>query len=342
VTVPGQLQALQTYNDGWRGWPVLPLDRQHPIRGSFLDPRPDPKRGAIYHPGVDVAVRDDRPERGAPRNRTHRVYAVEGGRVHSATAPGSAGAARIGHFGYGHIDPIVRAGQDVRAGQQIGWTCQGYWHVHLSEFLLLPGAEPIPINPLRREGKLHPYVDRAAPAIREIRYVTPATPRWSRRPRTTVAQLPKAGVRLNKAALTGKVDVRVRANDPQTFIGWFAELPHLAAPHHPFRLSVTIVRLAEDRVVLRREVFRAEQMLDMPAGQHFAPGTEQNLPANGCMLFHRTLACDGDYWFRLFPRPYWDTTKHPDGRYRLRIRAWDVAGNLSRADSVVTLRNRQV
>jgi hypothetical protein len=270
------------------------------------------------------------------------VYAVEGGRVHSATPPGSAGAARIGHFGYGHIDPIVRAGQDVRAGQQIGWTCQGYWHVHLSEFLLLPGAEPIPINPLRREGKLHPYVDRAAPAIREIRYVTPATPRWSRRPRTTVAQLPKAGVRLNKAALTGKVDVRVRANDPQTFIGWFAELPHLAAPHHPFRLSVTIVRLAEDRVVLRREVFRAEQMLDMPAGQHFAPGTEQNLPANGCMLFHRTLACDGDYWFRLFPRPYWDTTKHPDGRYRLRIRAWDVAGNLSRADSVVTLRNRQV
>ena len=39
--------------------------------------------------------------------------------------------------------------------------------------------------------------------------------------RTTVALLPQAGTRLNKAALSGKVDVRVRVNDPQTFIGWF-------------------------------------------------------------------------------------------------------------------------
>jgi len=65
VTVPGQLQAPQTYNDAWRGWPVLPLDRQHPIRGSFLDPRPDAELGSIYHDGIDIAVRDDRPERGA-------------------------------------------------------------------------------------------------------------------------------------------------------------------------------------------------------------------------------------------------------------------------------------
>ncbi len=28
----------------------------------------------------------------------------------------------------------------------------------------------------------------------------------------------------------------------------------------------------------------------MPAGQHFAPGTEQNLPASGCVLYHRTPA----------------------------------------------------
>ena len=175
--------------------------------------------------------------------------------------------------------------------------------MHLTEFLFVPGGEPIEINPLRRSGKLHPYVDRAPPAIREIRYAAPATPRWARRPRTTVAKLPQAGTRLNKAALTGKVDVRVRVHDPQSYIGWFKDLPHLAAPHHPFRLSVTIVDLARERVVVRREAFRAEQMLDQPAGQHFAPGTEQNLPANGCMLFHRSIPCDGDYWFRLFPTP---------------------------------------
>ena len=84
-SVPGRLDAFQTYNDAWQGWPVLPLKRQHPIRGSFLDPRPDPRRGAIYHTGVDVAVRDDRPERGAPPGRTHRVFAIEGGAVHDAT-----------------------------------------------------------------------------------------------------------------------------------------------------------------------------------------------------------------------------------------------------------------
>jgi hypothetical protein len=83
-------------------------------------------------------------------------------------------------------------------------------------------------------------------------------------------------------------------------------------------------------------------MVTTPAGQHFAPGTEQNLPANACMRFHRTVACDGTYWFRLFPRPYWDTTRLPDGAYRLRVRAWDVVGNMSKADTVVTVRNAQV
>ena len=58
----------QRYNDAFRGWPVRPHDRQHPIRGSFLDPRPDPALGAVYHTGVDIAVRDDRPERAAPRD----------------------------------------------------------------------------------------------------------------------------------------------------------------------------------------------------------------------------------------------------------------------------------
>src|ERR687892_151712 len=56
--IPGKLDVAQVYNDSWRGWPVKPLHRQHPIRGSFLDPRPDPELGAIYHDGVDVAVRD--------------------------------------------------------------------------------------------------------------------------------------------------------------------------------------------------------------------------------------------------------------------------------------------
>jgi hypothetical protein len=337
-SIPGQLDLEQTYNDDYRGWPVRPRNRQHPIRGSFLDPRPDPERGAIYHDGVDIAVRDDRPERGAPPGRTHRVFAIEGGPVHFATPRGIRGSVQIGHFGYGHIDARVLTGETVTPGQHIGWTCEGDWHLHLSEFVFA-GDRRIDVNPLRRDGKLHPYADSAEPAIREVRFYTPATPAWGRRPNTSVARLPPAGRRLDRNRLFGRVDVRVRVSDPQSFIGWFEELPWLAAPHHPFRIAVSIVHAASGRVLGRRDVFRAEQVLGMAAGRHFAPGTEQNLPANGCMRLHRTVRCDGVYWFRLFPLRYWDTTRLADGRYRLVVRVWDVAGNLARAEVAVRIAN---
>jgi hypothetical protein len=339
ASIPGKLEPPPVYNDTWRGWPVSPRNRQHPIRGSFLDPRPDPNLGAVYHDGVDIAVRDDRPESGAPPGRTHRVYAVEGGPVFLATPSGVRGFARVGHFGYGHIDSLVSTGQAVAPGQHIGWTCEGDWHVHLSEFIFTSDGDRLPVNPLRPGGKLHPYVDRVAPVISEVRFYTPATPAWGRRPTTSVARLPPAGRRLNRDTLFGRVDVRVRVSDPQSFIGWFRDLPHLAAPHHPFRVAVSIRREATGRMVRRREVFRAEQLLGLPAGRHYAPGTEQNLPANGCMNVHRVLRCDGVYWLRLFPLRYWDTTRLPDGRYRLRVRAWDVVGNLATADVVVRIAN---
>ena len=161
MPIPGKLDVAQVYNDSWRGWPVKPLHRQHPIRGSFLDPRPDPELGAIYHDGIDVAVRDDRPEQDAPAGRTHRVFAIEGGPVFLATPRGARGFARVGHFGYGHIDPIVQTGETVAPGQHIGWTCKGDWHVHLSEFVFTSGR-PLVVNPLRPGGKLRAVRRRGA------------------------------------------------------------------------------------------------------------------------------------------------------------------------------------
>ena len=335
--VPGRLDLPQSYNDSWRGWPVRPHNRQHPIRGSFLDPRPDPILGAVYHDGIDIAVRDDRPEQGHPLNRTHRVYAIEGGPVGFATPRGQRGSVRVGHFRYGHIDPVVTQGEIVAPGQHIGWTCRGDWHVHLGEVVLTAG-EPLLVNPLRPGGKIAPFVDTAPPEIREVRFFTMARPAWTRRPQTSVALLPQAGQRIARDRLFGKVDLRVRAHDPQSFSGWFADHPHLAAPHHPFRLAVSIVEARSARLVRRREAFRAEQVLEQPAGLHFAPGTEQNLPANGCMQRHATMRCDGIYWFRAFPEG-WDTRRHPDGRYRVRVRVWDVAGNRAEASVLVTLDN---
>jgi hypothetical protein len=337
--VPGQLSETQAYNDSWRGWPVLPLHRQHPIRGSFLDPRPDPRRGAIYHDGIDIGVRDDIPGRGAPPGLTHRVHAIESGRVTAATARGVRGLVDAGHFRYEHIDARVEVGDVVEPGQLIGWTTFGSWHVHLGEFVFRPDGGRVIVNPLRPGGKVGPYGDSAPPAIKEVCFYRPVTPAWRRRPRTTVARLPQAGRRLDRTRLSGAVDVRVQTHDPQSFIGWFSAIPWLAAPHHPFRVAVTVFSHATGKAVVDREVFRSERMLELPAGQHYAPGTEQNLPANGCMRLHRTVNCDGKYWFRLFPRPYWNTTRHPNGGYRLRVRVWDAAGNEARDDTDVRIRN---
>ena len=73
--------------------------------------------------------------------------------MHEATPRGVRGFARIGHFGYGHIETMVEAGEVVRAGQPIGWTWQGGWHVHLSEFVFTVGGRRLIVNPLRRGGR---------------------------------------------------------------------------------------------------------------------------------------------------------------------------------------------
>lgn len=80
--IPGALPPgfRNSFTDGFRGWPVTPLHTQHPIRGSFLDPRGQDENGlAGYHFGIDVNVDDRQPESGAGPGLSHRVYAVDGG-----------------------------------------------------------------------------------------------------------------------------------------------------------------------------------------------------------------------------------------------------------------------
>jgi hypothetical protein len=296
-----------------------------------------------YHHGIDVSVRDDRPERGAPSGRTHRVYALEGGRVWGvdpATGPGDDGLVRVAHFGYGHVDPVVKLGQRVSAGQLVGWTIEGQWHVHLSEWHFPRGDRErrIPVNPLDRRGKVAPYVDLFPPVIREIRFYTPSSPPWTSALGRAV--FPDAGFPLDPKRLSGLVDVRARIEDPQSFQAWFRDVPVLATGHHPARVHVTVTRLRDGTRVVDRDVFRSDVTLapegpaPVPFSYHYAPGARQNLRAKTALKLGRPG--QGALWFRLFAQllgAYWDTTLLRNGRYRIKVTAWDVAGNRA-SDSV--------
>jgi hypothetical protein len=353
LLAPGSLTQRWSYDDSWAGWPVAPLHRQHPIRSSFLDPRPGTlRRGGepAYHSGIDIGVRDDRPEPGAPPGRTHRVYAIEGGvalvPARGASSPCEDRRVAIGHFQYWHVDTsgILTNEQHIRPGQLIGWTCKGLWHVHLAETMDLYGLR-VYVNPLHPDMKLRPYLDAKPPRIRAIEFFQPAMPAWSAAARTT---LPPAGTPFPQAAtgrvvLSGRVDVRAWVDDPA-----LPRVSVLVSPTHPDRIALEIVRESDGRRLLARTVFRARAFLGdsratqtVPIGYHYAPGTEQALPAALCLKAQRR-DCGGVYWFRLFARPtgtYWDTAATANGDYRLRVTAWDAAGNVAVATARVAIRN---
>ena len=257
----------------------------------------------------------------------------------------------IGHFGYWHVDTagVITQAEAIRPGQMIGWTCKGLWHVHLAESMDLFGRR-VYVNPVHPGMKLRPYADSEPPRIRSIGFFRPALPRWTAAAR---ASFPPAGTRFQRtsagrALLSGRVDVRARIEDPEPGLGPLADPPRLVTPSPPSGISLQVIRESDGPPVLTRTVFRAAVFLgdslgtqSVPIGYHYAPGTKQPLPAALC-LTQRPHDCSGAYWFRLFARPtaaYWDTTRNADGRYRLRVTAWDAAGNAASASARVTVRN---
>ena len=326
---------------GWTSWPVAPVFSQHPVRGGFLDPRP----AAVYHTGVDIAVRDDRPEPGHPPGRTHRVYAIESGTVwmpadeDKRTCQGR--LVHVGHFGYGHVDPLgtVEPGQHVLVGQMLGWTCYHHWHMHLSELGGMQGNRQVYLNPLRPGGRLGPYVDTAPPVIRAIRFYTPAEAAWET-VRGALFSVPD-GDRLSPQELRGQVDVRVLADDPQSFSGWMTgRLALLRAPISPYQLRVSLARHL-GATVWCRVVFKADRLPTDPFNRRYAAGTVQNLPVYDCRT-GQPIQCAGSYWYHAAPRAgsaYWDTTTEADGSYDLCVTAFDIAGNHARRCASVTVVN---
>lgn len=328
--VPGALPRDYdwSYRDAYRGWPVWPLHRQHPVRGSFLDPRGRSELGGGYHFGIDVSVDDAHPDPRAPRGLSHRVYAVESGEVADLLAaplhPCNSRRLSIAHFDYWHVSPTVAPGQHVEAGAPIGWSCLGEWHVHLAEWTRVDG-ERIWVNPLHPGGKIAPYRDTAPPLVRALRF-------FGAPGRSLSADLdpPAASTPLSRLGLHGLVELRAEIGDPQSYWGFIGRHPGWETLFHPYRVEVTIRSRATHEVVLRRVSFQSDQLPDTPFLVHYAPGTAQNETIPRCRASPPRARCAGRYWFRPFSRSHaelWDTSKVRDGAYDVTVRAWDLAGN---------------
>jgi hypothetical protein len=283
-------------------WPVQPFDHQHPIRGTFDDPRTrtgrvdrDPTNPQNFHDGVDIQVPDGTP-----------VYAIQPGQVSfvdrfavavvspvwSATTPLV--------FGYWHIDPVVTSHQSVVRHQLLGYVHAGAGHVHLSERRFGQWVNPL------RTGGLSPYVDRTTPTISKValRPCIPFQP-------------------VSVDAVSGCVHLVVQASDrpPLPLRGtWSGTLlpPHrvtwgglFTGPWLPAGVSPEL---------------ELSHLLEGPVGDVYAPGTRQNRPNT-----------PGKYFFWLARNL--DTTSLADGLHTITVSVSDIRGNETSTSFSFTVAN---
>jgi hypothetical protein len=343
--VPGALPPhfAYVYDSTYRGWPVAPTHAQHPVRGAFLDPRGVDDTGLSgYHFGIDVSVDDRHAEAGAPAGMSHRVYAVESGRVSEPqgdqTRPCLARRLQVGHFDYWHVSPTVAGRAYVRAGEQIGWSCLGVWHVHVSEWQRFRGRQ-VWVNPLHHGGRIAPYADVAAPIVNALVFVTPPARPWL--PTKTLAQ-PDTSTRLVPDRLHGLVELRANIADPQSFLGFLKDNHAWPTVFTPYRVSVTIRARPSGKTIMRRTSFQADQLPQTPYIVHYAPGTIEDDNMRECVGPPQRPACAGTYWLRPFSRftqEYWNTRTTPNGRYNVTVQTSDLAGNTTARTVTVSVRN---
>jgi hypothetical protein len=272
------------------GWPVQPFDRQHPIRGTFDDPRTrtgrvdrDPTNPQFFHDGVDIQVRDGTP-----------VYAIEAGEAvlvnQEAVAVSSPSSSPLPPlvFGYWHLDPVVRNYELVTRHQLLGYVRKGAGHVHLSERRFGRWVNPL------RAGGLAPYVDRTPPTIAKV-VLRPCIPFRA----------------VSADAVSGCVSIVVQAFDrpPLALHGaWSGSvLP-------PYRVSWGGLFSGAWLPPGFRPAVALDELFHVPVGEVYAPGTRQN---------RRNVP--GKYFFWL-ARDL-DTNLLPDGPNTISVTVSDIRGN---------------
>lgn len=303
----------QASNGSYR-WPVRPFDRQHPVRGSFADPRTVFKSSPTLHGvlaggcscslhrGVDISAPDGSP-----------VYPVASGTVtyvNSEWVKVDSGGGQ--EFEYWHIRASVSVGSHVEAYQTVvGHIRRGSGHVHLTEV-----ENGHAVNPLA-PGHLGPYSDHTTPRVTSISF------RRSETGRDTLPNLVRGRVMLVAAA---EDDPTISAPD-----AWRG-LPVTPA------LVTWEIRSWTGRVVLGRQVaadFRGD-LPDRSFWQVYARGTYQNMAVLG---HHYSYAQPGSYLFKLSSA--FDTRRLRDGAYDLVVTATDIRGNSSSLAQRFTVGNRR-
>jgi murein DD-endopeptidase MepM/ murein hydrolase activator NlpD len=308
--------ATQSQRTSSYGWPVKPFNEQHPVRGSFGDPR-SVFRGAptmhglmhsacacSYHQGIDISAADGTP-----------VYVVRDGVVRTVTPDwvevDSAGGSA---FQYWHVAATVHVGDRLQAQEDVvGHILKGSKHVHLTE--LQDGRAVNPLAP----GHIGPYEDRTSPTVGGLSF-----------------RSSDSGSELLPEYLHGSVELIASA----------ADTPAMPVPGQWNGLPVTPAKLtfritaypSGDVAVPETSAMDVTRALpDTSDMWHtYARGTHMNMVKMGA---HRYWYNPGVYLFRL-TKSKWDTRNVKDGVYRLTVTAWDTAGNHSSASEVFQVHNR--
>ncbi len=337
-------------------WPVVPLHSPHPVRAGFWDPRGTPETGGAYHFGIDITVDDAHPESDVPKGTTHRVYAMAPGTMHIyndqvSTRCGSVHET-IGNFEYWHIHPAMAPGAPVQRGDLIGYTCAGYWHLHLSEFHNAPDGRNAFMDLLRPHGPLGPILDAAAPKVSELTFFAPAPSHWTTQG-DGLMQIPQSGKRLPVRHLTGLVDVRAAIFDRPGFEGFASEFDFAGSMQgrHPYRAHLTIQDVTSKRKVISRDIWRTDSLRGPRVLDHYAPGTHRFAPTADCTsaalpkLMGSPNLCKGVFWFHMASwlgnsdSPYWNTHLVANGSYLVNVAAWDEQGNADQRSQIVRVAN---
>jgi hypothetical protein len=306
--------AAQAPARGGFGYPVKPFDREHPIRGTFGDPRsqflgpPTSETvmhgagGFSFHQGVDIS---------APNGTA--VYPVLDGSVTTVTPIWVRVTSGGRAFEYWHIRPLVEVGQHVDARKTVlGRIVKPAAHVHLTEY-----ERGRVVNPLVR-GRLTPYHDTTRPSVRSISLRGAAT-----------------GAALLPGFVRGTVELVADAADVPTMPvrGTWRNLPTAPA------LVTWRVRSWTGRTIVPRRVaadFRTTVPPNSVFWQVYARGTYQNMSVFGP---HYSFLQRGCYLFKLTPQPF-DTRKLHDGVYDLVVTASDIRGNSDSLSLRFTVHNR--